>query len=506
MGVIVPPFPTPSTVGAVTIDSLVYNVKDHGAIGNGIADDAAAISTTAAIAAATGGCVYFPPGTYLCNAYQGGAPVGSGGNPRSVIYLTGLTDVNFFGFGATLQTTLALAATCASILELRGCTNCHVSGLNFIGVGIGVLADTVGSANARPSAVRLTTCTDCQVYDNTATGFGMAPFWLTGGSVDCVVARNHIAGSSNAVNEDDFSATDPYVSTPPARNIIAHNIVVAGCSIGVVLDNGDAGVGAQVIGNRVDTTVAEGILIKNAPAAVVVGNHVTGAGTIGIHAYNSAADTGLVVSSNMVEASVGDNYKVDATAAAYTGVSVVGNVSRAPGGLAYNFVAPGNLVGLQRMANTPDLSTLTGGLIVTAGTSTDALTVTNYARIDNTAAYSVFQLMAELGQAADIEFYDIGNLEWTLLKYQGSNVFHVQDRINTRDHILLTPGATTATAITNLDSGLLLGPAATGPTMHGDTGVPGAGLGNNGDFYFDKTGGAGTHIYFKAGGAWGAIA
>lgn len=36
-------------------------------------------------------------------------------------------------------------------------------------------------------------------------------------------------------------------------------------------------------------------------------------------------------------------------------------------------------------------------------------------------------------------------------------------------------------------------------------GVPAAGLGGNGDFFFRVDGGAGAHLYFKAGGAWGAL-
>ncbi len=37
-------------------------------------------------------------------------------------------------------------------------------------------------------------------------------------------------------------------------------------------------------------------------------------------------------------------------------------------------------------------------------------------------------------------------------------------------------------------------------------GVPGAGLGNNGDLYINNTGGAGTRLYGKIAGAWVAIA
>ena len=38
------------------------------------------------------------------------------------------------------------------------------------------------------------------------------------------------------------------------------------------------------------------------------------------------------------------------------------------------------------------------------------------------------------------------------------------------------------------------------------SGVPAAGLGSNGDLYINNTGGAGTHLYGKVGGAWVALA
>jgi len=41
---------------------------------------------------------------------------------------------------------------------------------------------------------------------------------------------------------------------------------------------------------------------------------------------------------------------------------------------------------------------------------------------------------------------------------------------------------------------------------HAVIGVPSASLGANGDYAFRQDGAAGAHIYFKAGGAWGAIA
>jgi hypothetical protein len=55
-------------VGAVGIDTIFVNVKDHGAIGNNIADDTEAIQEAIDLAAAGGGVVWFPVGTYKTSA------------------------------------------------------------------------------------------------------------------------------------------------------------------------------------------------------------------------------------------------------------------------------------------------------------------------------------------------------------------------------------------------------------------------------------------------------
>lgn len=42
--------------------------------------------------------------------------------------------------------------------------------------------------------------------------------------------------------------------------------------------------------------------------------------------------------------------------------------------------------------------------------------------------------------------------------------------------------------------------------IHAVIGVPSASVGANGDYALRSDGAAGAHIYFKAAGAWGAIA
>jgi signal transduction histidine kinase len=59
--------PTGGTLSGLAMRYPAFlNVKDYGAIGNGVADDTAAIQAAiTAIGATTGGTIYFPQGTYL---------------------------------------------------------------------------------------------------------------------------------------------------------------------------------------------------------------------------------------------------------------------------------------------------------------------------------------------------------------------------------------------------------------------------------------------------------
>lgn len=52
----------------VVKDSIVFNVKDHGAIGNGATDDTTAVQATINLAGASGGIAFFPTGTYNISA------------------------------------------------------------------------------------------------------------------------------------------------------------------------------------------------------------------------------------------------------------------------------------------------------------------------------------------------------------------------------------------------------------------------------------------------------
>lgn len=94
-----------TALGVDAVGLSVYNVKSYGAIGDGVADDAAAIN--AAITAATSGIVYFPPGTYkvLSSIFLKPGVAMWGTTPTSSTVVAGANNVNIFAYVASALTT-----------------------------------------------------------------------------------------------------------------------------------------------------------------------------------------------------------------------------------------------------------------------------------------------------------------------------------------------------------------------------------------------------------------
>lgn len=107
-----------TATGSTTARSLanrfadVVNVKDFGAVGNGIADDTTAINA----ATATGSMVYFPAGTYIFSN------------------TSGLTSIHWYGDGPMLTRILWKSNSASSnLLGLTGAAKVNISGINFDG-------------------------------------------------------------------------------------------------------------------------------------------------------------------------------------------------------------------------------------------------------------------------------------------------------------------------------------------------------------------------------------
>lgn len=104
---------------------LFINVKDHGALGNGTADDTTAVQA-AITAATTGSVVYFPPGTYRL------------GN----LTINGKTNVTFWAPGAIIKRIDSPTGPLFRIGQTTPCTNlrfdlAEIDGNNYAGGLVG---------------------------------------------------------------------------------------------------------------------------------------------------------------------------------------------------------------------------------------------------------------------------------------------------------------------------------------------------------------------------------
>lgn len=186
--------PTLLTAAVAGLAGLFFNVKSYGAIGDGVADDGAAIQAACNAAAATpnvGGIVFFPPGSYrtttTLSVTAGVSWLGGGGTSTKVLFdntsgllVNGvsfvLTDsgsrlVQGIWFGATgVNLTVPLidvGAGAAACVDFVGC----ITGGDSFTKGVHIK----NSATGQGSRVTVTRCTgyqgaDQSIYTQTSTG------------------------------------------------------------------------------------------------------------------------------------------------------------------------------------------------------------------------------------------------------------------------------------------------------------------------------------------------
>jgi parallel beta-helix repeat protein len=214
----------------------VVSVKDFGATGDGVTDDAAAIQ--AAVNAATANqTIYFPPGTYAVGA--------------SGIAVTNKTGVTLLGDGAiilitaisTLTTNLGVAT-----IRLSGCTRSGIRGLEINGNSIA------------SSAIGFSACTECFVDKATVYASGVnGQITSSNGGVrneftDNIVHSARLPSSRGLwlgnLNASDME-TDVFVFGNTVRNNPASGIVVTSN-------------GGRVIGNHCRTNEGSGIVLPGA--------------------------------------------------------------------------------------------------------------------------------------------------------------------------------------------------------------------------------------------------
>ncbi len=248
-------------------NQAVFNVKDYGAVGNGVADDTAAIQS-AITAATSGGVVFVPAGTYLTSA----AIVFGGDN----ITLCGVAGKSIIKAKNAIDFSIVISATSRAYLTIRDvvvdCNQANrVSQLTVAAIGIG-----------------LTSCTDCLIENVTAkNAVGTLSVPGVGIAVGGLSARCRI---SNCV------ATDCGIATKAADGYFisgSQNLIV-GCVAKNCNDTGFVIESSQECGISACTAVGSsaGAAITNASGVEARDNYING---LAIYDWSSTVTGGLQI-------------------------------------------------------------------------------------------------------------------------------------------------------------------------------------------------------------------
>jgi hypothetical protein len=319
------------------------NVKRYGAVGDGVADDTAAIQR----ALDSNSLVFLPKGTYLYSSALtpssntdiygvGEGSVLQGGADTDCIELDGVSNVRMAHFGIDGQRTTYTNTSNDGISAPANGTGCgniiidNVRIFDMAGAGVIILAQTA----SHTTRVRISNCyifntgahgIVCQdyvdrvrIYSNHVEDFGMLvsnrPGITTGrNGVNHQVLGNYVKCSSSALGTSVHcisidQGSDYVVANNVCENHIGFGIENVGCSNGSVVGNTStdgtrAGIVVTgtatldpakitIVGNVVTDSAAQGIYIHDGagtqPQEIVVnGNVVDGCTTVGVQVEDS---------------------------------------------------------------------------------------------------------------------------------------------------------------------------------------------------------------------------
>lgn len=191
-----------------------FNVKNYGAVGNGVADDTTAINTAIAAAAALGGVVYLPAGTYATSASlvitADGVYLRGDGMANTVIkpVAGALFDV--------ISTPIpAVAGTAGFIRNFVGISSLTIDGSAMTGT-------TAGAGNG----IHLYGCRYSRIYDVNISG---VPNWgiLLDGDIVNFSYSTHIRGCRIINGAAGFMATFSEETFLTNNNILQANLATA---------------------------------------------------------------------------------------------------------------------------------------------------------------------------------------------------------------------------------------------------------------------------------------
>lgn len=311
---------TATANAAVPKDTLVINVKDHGAVGNGAADDTSAINTAIGVLA-SGGVVYFPPGNYVVNS-------------ATVITLPANVVLRGAGPGAS-TITIGASFSGAQAINVTG-INAGLEGLTIRGASSTTTSNPVafGVASVNNQNLRIHNCAfrfingyAIKAWGDTTTttagGTTLHGGTITSTSIESCAGGIHIkttnGGSISNVWPANFRITDLYsrsngVSTGGSANLDcvriedSGDIIMENVFIWMGQTSAGTGVALRVVGKCAATFITnlDALGPVTGPNVSIEGNangspqnvQITGGviqqGSVGINIQDAATQVRLV--------------------------------------------------------------------------------------------------------------------------------------------------------------------------------------------------------------------
>lgn len=258
-------------------NELVYDVKDYGAVGDGTANDSAAIQAAVNAAAASQykGIVYLPPGRYRLNSAivpKSGVTIRGAGYGKSVLLP--------YGIVSAIQDIVSFSA--ASPLTNVSFEDFEIDGINQ--------TLTSGSYNVQTKGIfilymKRLTFRNLYIHDTAATGLGCDYFQDS--LIENVIARG--CGRLNSGSDPGGSGIGIGIGE---LNNLFENLVITNC---------------HALDNKVNGIFIESQDASHRPFGTVIANCVAKGNKIGI---GLCGGTGTVVSNNVVYANTQDGIDV----------------------------------------------------------------------------------------------------------------------------------------------------------------------------------------------------
>lgn len=291
-----------------------YDVRTYGAVGDGSADDTAAVVATLAAIPSTGGIVWFPAGTYkLTSGVTISKPVTLlGAGPQTSFLLTTSTTLDVLTISANNVSVFGLGFKATGITRTAGAYIKAPAGNNGLIVSnFSMIGHWIGIESGQDAATRI----EMGSIRSGAQGTGSAGIHITAGNDTYI---REITMDAGATHQQDAGI---WVSQTGSLNITDVDIIHSTCDLKI-----DGGYSIYVENSFFDTAV-HGICLS--PASDIQRSHFIGTWTCshsgsGVYITSGAGNVGSIDFIGHTSClNGGDGVQV---AGAVTGLNFIGGV------------------------------------------------------------------------------------------------------------------------------------------------------------------------------------